>query len=175
MKKLNLLILIAPLLLSGCMMGDPCGSRLPEGLKPLSGNPQLGQVEDQAQLFSYYRCRAGQDDEEAMYRLGLAYELGLGVEVDLDKAADWYEKAARSKTGLEYNYLYNRPVQKGPSSEGNAEAQYRLGMMYLEGRGRKQDNGFAHLWFGRSAEQGHAAAKKEFDKLEREFREMKEL
>ena len=55
-----------------------------------------------------------------------------------------YEKAAK---------LYN-PLAK----EGNAEAQYVLGMMYRAGRGVSQDYNEARKWYQMAAEQGHPIA-----------------
>ena len=55
-----------------------------------------------------------------------------------------YEKAAK---------LY-RPL----ANEGNAEAQYILGMMYRAGRGVPRDNQEAKKWYQQAAEQGHPLA-----------------
>ena len=44
------------------------------------------------------------------------------------------------------------------AEQGDADAQFRLGFMYLEGRGVQQDDGEAVKLFGQAAEQGHAAA-----------------
>ena len=41
---------------------------------------------------------------------------------------------------------------------GNAEAQYSLGFLYLEGQGVPQDYGKACAWFEKAAAQGHAQA-----------------
>jgi TPR repeat protein len=35
-------------------------------------------------------------DAEAQFRLGLAYDTGIGVKRDCSRAADWYRKAANS-------------------------------------------------------------------------------
>ena len=56
---------------------------------------------------------------EAQLNLGLLYQSGKGVDVDLEKALHWYEKAA---------------------SAGLAEAHLNLGMMYFEGMGVEQDH-----------------------------------
>jgi TPR repeat protein len=55
-----------------------------------------------------------------------------------------YEKAAK---------LY-RPLAK----DGNAEAQYVLGMMYRAGRGVPHDYKEARKWYSLAAEQGHPIA-----------------
>jgi TPR repeat protein len=47
-----------------------------------------------------------------------------------------------------------RPLADG----GNVEAQYRLGIMYAEGKGVAPDDGEAAVWFERAAERGNAAA-----------------
>ena len=45
-----------------------------------------------------------------------------------------------------------------PAEQGDAPAQYALGVMYLEGRGVRQDNGEALRWFRKSALQGNGKA-----------------
>ena len=44
------------------------------------------------------------------------------------------------------------------ANDGNATAQFNLGVMYLTGRGVQQDNSAAALWFRKAAEQGYALA-----------------
>ena len=41
---------------------------------------------------------------------------------------------------------------------GNANAQFMLGMMYLDGRGVAQDDAAAARWLRRAADQGHPSA-----------------
>ncbi len=47
---------------------------------------------------------------------------------------------------------------KPHAEKGNAEAQFRLGLMYREGKGVAQDGKLAADWFGKAAEQGHVEA-----------------
>ncbi len=44
------------------------------------------------------------------------------------------------------------------ATQGNAPAQFSLGIMYYEGRGVPQDYAEAVKWFRKAAEQGHAKA-----------------
>lgn len=44
------------------------------------------------------------------------------------------------------------------AKEGNAEAQFKLGEMYEEGRGTPQDDEVAKQWYKKAANQGHAKA-----------------
>ena len=44
------------------------------------------------------------------------------------------------------------------AEEGNADAQYRLGLMYANGRGVAKDEKTAVLWYAKAAEQGNAPA-----------------
>lgn len=55
------------------------------------------------------------------------------------EAAEWYRKAAE---------------------QGNANAQYSLGHMYLFGQGVRQDSREAANWFQKAAERGNSAARK---------------
>src|SRR5271163_3427917 len=44
------------------------------------------------------------------------------------------------------------------ANDGDASAQFNLGLMYMTGQGVRQDNDAAALWFRKAAEQGHAPA-----------------
>ena len=44
------------------------------------------------------------------------------------------------------------------AEQGNAEAQYKLGICYFLGRGVEKDPAKAVRWFKKAAEQGHANA-----------------
>ena len=46
------------------------------------------------------------------------------------------------------------------AEQGNAEAQFNLGLMYDNGQGVRQDYAEAVRWYRQAAEQGHAVAQK---------------
>lgn len=82
---------------------------------PVSANPgDWGMV----QRFNKQNELATEGNVKAMYDVGKLYERGRGVNKDMAKAAEWFQKAA---------------------SAGNASAQARLGILYFEGRGVKQN------------------------------------
>ena len=57
------------------------------------------------------------------------------------------------KQTLELYRLY------GLAAQGDADAQYRLGMRYLNGVGVAQDIRLAYIWIGKAADNGHPKAK----------------
>jgi hypothetical protein len=63
----------------------------------------------------------------------MLYYEGHGVTQDYATARHWWEQAA---------------------AQGNAWAQYRLGVLYQKGRGAPQDDATAREWFEKSAVQG---------------------
>lgn len=91
----------------------------------------------QVQRFERQLAEAREGKLSAMYEVGRMYERGRGVDIDLAKAARWYEKAA---------------------SAGNAPAQARLGILYFEGRGVAQDHQRAHALLKKAAQENIPAA-----------------
>ncbi|MBQ4491967.1 MAG: sel1 repeat family protein, partial [Deltaproteobacteria bacterium] len=61
------------------------------------------------------------------------YYGGQGVQQDYAEARKWWEKAA---------------------AQGNAKAQYNLGVMYHEGQGVRQDKQTAKEWFSKACNNG---------------------
>jgi len=51
------------------------------------------------------------------------------------------------------------------ADQGNAQAQYNLGLMYANGRGVAKDDGQALAWYQKAADQGHAAAQFDLGKM----------
>ncbi len=70
------------------------------------------------------------------------YEKGNGVPQDYKEAVRWYRLAAE---------------------QGDADAQYNLGLMHAKGRGVPQDNVQAHMWMSLVAAQGDEQARKSRD------------
>lgn len=65
--------------------------------------------------------------------------------------------------------------QKKMADYGNPEAQVKLGEMYEEGRGTKQDYEVARQWYQKAADQGFAPARDKLIQLEaRKLREAEE-
>ena len=54
---------------------------------------------------------------------------------------------------------------KEKATRGDAEAQFRLGCMYDQGTGVKQDFSQAKFWWEKATAQGHAKAKEMLNKL----------
>lgn len=111
----------------------------------------------------------------AQFMLGYVYETGEGAAADAKKAVKWYQRAARPTRGISHvdvapvgQQAYGRvaPVQTGPEIPGNSNAEYRLGLMYLEGRGVKESRDKAARWFRRAAEKGHDQAAAALEALE---------
>jgi hypothetical protein len=76
-------------------------------------------------------------ERSELVRQATAYEHGEGVGRDFERAHDLYCRAARG---------------------GDAEAQFALGWMYANGRGRARSDAVAGAFFQMAAAQGHAQA-----------------
>ena len=92
---------------------------------------------DYAAAYREWRPLADQGDTAAQHNLGTLYNTGLGEEVDMVEAANWYRRAAQG---------------------GNANAQTKMGIFLARGWGLAQDYDLAAGWFREAAEQHHAQA-----------------
>ena len=92
------------------------------------------------------KTSAEANDPLSQLELGRMYECGIGVDQDLKKAKEWYEKSANN---------------------GNAEAQFNLGVLY-EGEGTSTGYHNAAKWYGKAAEQGYAQAYNYYGELYKE-------
>jgi hypothetical protein len=113
----------AAVLFAGLALGA-CGTLENQTLVPLGSVERL-------------RGMAESGDPAAMTALAQRYETGDGVELDLDKAIDWYRRAAAGDDAI---------------------SQYQLGQMYLNGGIQPADSGRAAELFMRAAAHGHAGA-----------------
>ena len=52
-----------------------------------------------------------------------------------------------------------------PQNRGDADAQYKLGLMYSNGEGISQDNKEATKWFQLAVEQGNTLAQEKLDEI----------
>ena len=77
----------------------------------------------------------------SMNNLGVLYQMGWGVEKNLEEAVKWYRTAAE---------------------QGEPKAQANLGLMYQDGAGINKDLVQAYKWFILSAEQGDVVGKHYF-------------
>ena len=149
-----LVCLAAALAASGCVGGKAGSCDGIPGVATVTLNrPTGGQsvsygYVNVAALVAHNQCRAQRGSKPAQLVMGRLYETGVGVPKDLARAASLYAQAAQSQPDT--IALYSPPVTKGGAgqvirvpnpnaSPGLAEAKYRLGRMYLEGRGVERD------------------------------------
>ncbi len=78
----------------------------------------------------------------AMGRSGIILGLVIGSMVSLEGVAQEVDDTAASL--------------RAAAEQGDASAQYNLGVMYLEGQGVKQDNVEAYAWIRTAAAQGRS-------------------
>ncbi|KAG0291771.1 hypothetical protein BGZ96_004850 [Linnemannia gamsii] len=122
-----------------------------------------GVSQDHAEAMIWYRKAAEQEDATAQYSIGYLYYQGCGVSQDHAKAMIWYRKAAEKETpklsrGASQDYVEAMSWYRKAAEQGDAKAQYNIGMMYYHGRGVSQDHAEAVTWYRKAAEQGVAAA-----------------
>ncbi|MDR2875906.1 MAG: sel1 repeat family protein, partial [Methylobacillus sp.] len=118
------------------------------------------------------RKQAEQGNAQAQYDLGEMYEWGMhGVERDYAQALFWYRKAAEQgqyladrKVSLVEEKWRNAlgdaelPALRALAKNGNAFAQYELGLRYESGWDVAQDEAAAAEWYRKAAEQGDREA-----------------
>ena len=110
-------------------------------------------------------------DGAAAYEIGLRYQEGRGVPVDLEEAARWYERAA-GKGLVPAQFRYASMLEKGQgvrkdlaqarklylasAAKGNAKAMHNLAVLYAEGIDGRPDYATAVQWFSKAALHGVA-------------------
>ena len=82
--------------------------------------------------------------------------LGCSKDLELEQCKVNYSK---------YNYSEAFKFCSVAAEQGNAEAQFNLGVMYDNGQGVKQDYFKAVEWYQKAAEQGHPLAQIYLDRL----------
>ncbi|MBY5841095.1 sel1 repeat family protein [Rhizobium leguminosarum] len=97
--------------------------------------------------FQYYLQAADKNWKPAIVALGKAYAYGKGIERD-------------GRKGIE--------LVGSVANEGNTEAQFTLGNMFLNGVGLGPNKKMARYWYKRAAEGGHIEAENVYKKLAEE-------
>ncbi|MCZ6807784.1 MAG: tetratricopeptide repeat protein [Deltaproteobacteria bacterium] len=105
--------------------------------------------------------RAQLGGADSQLKLAYAYGTGNGVEIDQEKAAEWYRRAAeqgdpRGQIALAARYDVGRGVPvdvaaatqwyERSASSGNAIAQFAMAKRFREGKGAPQDNVRSAMW-----------------------------
>jgi len=112
---------------------------------------------DWAEALKWYRKAAEGGNAYAQFYIGNCYERGRGERQDYAEAAEWYRKAAEQ--GHERAKAKLRIVELHRDAEnGDAEAQYALGLRCENGDGVEKDLTEAAKWYRMAAEQGHVEA-----------------
>ncbi len=95
------------------------------------------QTKDAASFDRHLLALAAKGHADSQYKLGVAYDEGLGVSKDYTEAFKWFSLAAE---------------------QGHAHSQFRVGDMYMSGLGIVKSDAEAVKWFRKAAEQGLANA-----------------
>lgn len=127
-----------------------------------------------------YIDAANGGNTQAQLSLGVMYETGQNVELDIVEAVRWYRTAARNgevDAQLSLGLLYQKgdalkadPVEavrwfRLAADQGHADAQQTLGYFYESGTGVVADIAEAARWYERAANQGRVAAQNNLGRL----------
>lgn len=168
--------LMLTLLSAGCSSSDPCAKYVPASTHAVAPAQPGTDVSDHMRMpVALIRCRAKHGVIAAQLALARAYEAGRGVPRDPRRAAKWYRRAAQPTIETNFtapqagpNAPYGHTIPHPPATQlgpGNAEAQYRLGLLYLDGHGLARDRARARKWLERAARQGHVGARAKLAEL----------
>ena len=117
---------------------------------------------------------AQQGHAEAAYKLGMMYDMGLGMERDAAVAAQWYRRAAENGNihaqhnlavayangdGVEMNINGALHWWQIAAASGNADSQYNLGIVFAMGvHGVQKNIDKAKKWWRKAAIEGDPMA-----------------
>lgn len=145
-----------------------------------------GVARDPNTAAQWFLKAARQNHREAQYRIGEMYKEGIGVKTNLKQAKTWLSKAANS--GIvkasraladilkaeeqkilddELKALKNAPIYPYLFSarQGNLEAQYKVGLMYIEGKKAPKDVTEGIRWLQNAAHHNHTLAQLTLGKI----------
>lgn len=111
--------------------------------KYLYGSEDVSQDFDKA--YSLFLLEAESGNALAMHDLGRMFADGLGCEINLQAAHEWYQKAMTAFLSAE-------------GEKAKPYLEYRIGKMYAAGLGTDQDYGQAASWFQEAVEKDHKYA-----------------
>ena len=148
----------------------------------------LGTVQDYKAAREYYE-KAG-ENRFAYFSLGNMYKFGSGVEVDMTMAVSYYEKALACKGDMPFaSYALGQAYELGQGVKADEQKaaqhytqaltgftaiyekshedsiSYRLGTMYLKGKGTDVDLAKAEKYLLESADNGNDQAQYQLGKL----------
>lgn len=137
---------------------------------------------DRNEAFLWYLKGANKGDVTSQYYAGLAYEEGCAIPAQANyKGLYWYMDKLHTRSNPDdiafLHHLYKTPekiqdtAQAGEwygksAAQGYADAQYRLGLLYMQGNGIARDFVQAYRYLNMAASQKHEAAKVARDALE---------
>ncbi len=108
----------------------------------------------------------------AQLNLGAAYDNGIGVARDVDKALHWYQKAAEQGVAeAQFNLAHLLVAEEmsavlaaewmhRAAAQGMTDAEYLLGVIYAEGIGVEMNKAEARRWLDKAAAKGHEEAQR---------------
>lgn len=146
---------------------DAHGQELLDGVR-------LYEQGDYAGAIAIWQPLAAQEDANALFNMGQVYRLGRGVEADVARARDYYERAAVQGHIAAQGYLGTllyfgdenlRDVDKAiewwqtAAANGDAGSQYMLGVLYFNGDHLKRDWVQAYAWMFLAVSNGLREAK----------------
>ena len=169
------LLLAAPLA-GGLLAAGPAQADFAAGVRAYEAG-------DYATAYAEWLPIAERNDVAAMRNIGHLYRWGQGVEPDMQKALDWYRRAAelgfsRAQANLAAIYLQGEegiPVNydeaykwfTAAAIQGHAVAQYNLGLMYELGLAVERSEPKALGWYNLAAKAGQPEALERLSQLVR--------
>ena len=131
-----------------------------------------GMTRDDTQAAAWYEKAAVQGHARAQFALSQMYRDGLGVSKDEAQATQWL-RMAREQGVLDENIAV-QPSRKPDeafdhvrdiATKGDADAQVELGMMFMDGRSGRVNDGLAAEWLKKPAQQGNVKAQYQLGRL----------
>lgn len=129
---------------------------------------------DYVKAFEWYEKAALQGNIEAQFCLGELLYMAKGVEKSFKKAHEWLEKAAAQGHARALDIL--RELEKDKISNLRKEAesddivsQYKLGMIYIQGKIVDKDDAKGRFWLKKAADRGIIKAQTALKELDEQW------